>query len=190
MTPTDDLRLTLRMNLNEPIPSGGTDADTMFTNAEIDNLLIQSQTIEEASWRGWVVKCMRLQLQALETGGGVLVQAQMGSEQFKWSEGAAVNITDICKSMVEYWWNQIPADMLPNGGVLSGGARILSIQAVPMPGINSPFYTPSDPNSLGDPWMGSGSTPWWPGDLSRLLRYIKAGWKWPSAETVEATIPE
>jgi hypothetical protein len=188
VTPTDDLRLTLRMNLDETIPPGGTDADTMFTDAEIDNLLTQSQTIEEASWRGWVVKCMRLTLQALESGGGALVQFQMGSEQFKWSEGGSGNVGDICKSMIEFWWNQIPAGMVPTVG--SGGARILSIQAVPMPGINTPYYTPSDPNTLVDPWIGSGSTPWLPSDPSRLLAYIKAGWRWPSAETYVATVPE
>jgi hypothetical protein len=188
VTPTDDLRLTLRMNLDETITPGGTDADTMFTDVEIDNLLTQSQTIEEASWRGWVVKCMRLTLQALESGGGALVQFQMGSEQFKWSEGGSGNVGDICKSMIEFWWNQIPAGMVPTVG--SGGARILSIQAVPMPGINTPYYTPSDPNTLVDPWMGSGSTPWLPSDPSRLLAYIKAGWRWPSAEIYVATVPE
>ena len=183
MTPTDDLRLTLRMNLDEVIPEGGTDADTLFTNAEIDNLLIQSQTIEEASWRGWVVKGIRL---AMSTAGG-LISAQMGSEQFKWSDPS--DLLDFCKQMAEYWWNQIPPGQSPEVGGVAGGARILSIAAVPMPGINVPYYTPSDPN---DPWQGAPGTgvPWWPGDMSRLLHYIKAGWRWPSAETVVATVPE
>jgi hypothetical protein len=188
MTPTDDLRLTLRMNLDEVIDAGETAADTLFSDAEIDNLLLQSQTIEEASWRGWVVKCMRLSMQALESGGGGLVSAQMGSEQFKWSESAAGNVTEVCTDIVQYWWDQIPAGLAPAGG--GGGARILSIRAVPLPGINAPYTTSSDPNSYGDPWLGSSATPWWPGDPSRLLHYLKAGWRWPSAETYTATIPE
>ena len=178
MTPTDDLRLTLRMNLNEVIPPGGTDADTMFSDAEIDNLLTQSDTIEEASWRGWVIKGMRL---AMATAGG-LTQAQMGSEQFKWT--APTDLFDLCKQMAQYWWDQIPAGMAPSVGA---GALILSIAQVPIPGINAPSYTPS---FQGDPWLGNTGQPWWPGDMSRLLSYIKAGWKWPSAETYAATVPE
>jgi len=183
MTPTDDLRLTLRMNLDEVIPEGGTDADTLFTDAEIDNLLIQSKTIEEASWRGWVIKGMRLAMQSMSGGGG-LISAQMGAEQFKWSEGTTLDLFNLCKQMAEYWWNQIPAGMAPSVG---GGARILTIQPVPIPGINVPSAMPSDPN---DPFVGVSGSPWWPGDMSRLLSYVKHGWKWPSAETYVATIPE
>src|SRR5262245_31787177 len=124
MTPTDDLRLTLRMNLDETIPPGGTDADTMFTDAEIDNLLMQSQTIEEASWRGWVIKGIRL---ATATAGG-LVQAQMGSENFKWADPS--DILDFCKDMAKFWYDQIPPGMAPQVG---GGARILTIMPVPVP---------------------------------------------------------
>jgi hypothetical protein len=179
------------MNLDEVIGAGETAADTMFSDAEIDNLLLQSQTIEEASWRGWVVKCMRLSLEALNGGGGgALVSAQMGSEQFKWSEDAASSPTEICGTLVEYWWNQIPAGMAPSGGAGAGGARILSIRAVPMPGINTAYTTASDPNSYGDPWLGSSSQPWWPGDPSRLLYYLKSGWRWPSAESYVQTVPE
>lgn len=186
MTPTDDLRLTLRMNLNEMIPEGGTDADTMFLDAEIDNLLIQSKTIEEASWRGWVVKCMRLAEASLSGGGGggALVQAQMGSEQFKWSEPTQADISSGCQDIVKYWWDQIPLGTAPSIG---GGARILTIAQVPIPGINVPSAMPSVP---GDPWMGTSGSPWWPGDMSRLLSYIKHGWQWPSAETYAATVPE
>ena len=177
MTPTDDLRLTLRMNLDETIPPGGTDADTLFTDAEIDNLLMQSQTIEEASWRGWVIKGIRM---AMATAGG-LVSAQMGSEQFKWSDPS--DLLDFCKQMAQYWYDQIPAGMAPAVG---SGARILTIADVPMPGINVPNYG----YGMDDPWSGTAATPWWPGDMSRLLMYIKLGWKWPGPEIVAATIPE
>jgi hypothetical protein len=174
MTPTDDLRLTLRMNLDEVIPPGGTDADTMFTDAEIDNLLSQSQTIEEASWRGWVLKGMRVAMSAV----GGLETAQMGSENFRWA--SASDFLDLAKQMAGYWWDQIPTGMTPDVG---GTGIILSIAPVPMPGINVPV------GDMGDQWSTSG-TVWWPGDLSRLQTYIKHGWQWPSAETYQATIPQ
>ena len=178
MTPTDDLRLTLRMNLDETVPPGGTDADTMFTDAEIDNLLISSQTIEEASWRGWVIKGMRIAMATL----GNLTQADMGAESFRWADPK--DLLDFCKEMAGMWWDQIPAGMAPTIG---GGALILSIAPVPMPGINVPVT----PSMMSDQWCwGTGSDYWWPGDMSRLLMYIKAGWRWPSAEIVVETIPQ
>lgn len=186
MTPTDDLRLTLRMNLNEVIPPGGSDTDTLFLDAEIDNLLTQSQSIEEASWRGWVIKGMRLAMDAMSSTGGGLVSAQMGAEQFKWAEASITDLFDLCKQMAQYWWDRIPAGMAPSLG--GGGARILTIATVPIPGVNAPSAVPSDPQ---DPWIGYGDSPWWPGDMSRLLSYIKQhGWQWQAAEQYVATIPE
>ena len=182
MTPTDDLRLTLRMNLDETIPPGGTDADTMFTNAEIDNLLMQSQTIEEASWRGWVIKGIRL---ATASAGG-LVQAQMGAEQFKWADPS--DLFKLCQDMAKFWFDQIPPGLAPDVG--GNNPRILTIYPVPVPGVNVPSDVPSDIGYTTNPWAGTPDQPWWPGDMSRLLSYIKAGWRWPSAEVVVATVPE
>lgn len=44
----------LRGLLGEAIPSGGTEADTMFTNLEIDDFLeIGDQRVEAAAYYGW-----------------------------------------------------------------------------------------------------------------------------------------
>jgi hypothetical protein len=125
-----------------------------------------------------VLKGMRI---AMATVGN-LTQAQMGSEQFRWADPG--DLLDFCKQMAQFWFDQIPAGMAP---LVGGGALILTIAQVPIPGVNVPSAAPSIP---GDPWMGPSGSPWWPGDMSRLLSYIKAGWQWPSAEKVLATVPE
>lgn len=56
MTPTAELETRLRKYLNEKIPANGTDADTNFTNAEIDDLLTQASNIYEAAAAGWTIK--------------------------------------------------------------------------------------------------------------------------------------
>lgn len=56
MTPTDDLRQLLRKMLNETIPKGGTEADTSFSDKEIDDLLVQSIEVNAAASLGWTMK--------------------------------------------------------------------------------------------------------------------------------------
>jgi len=47
----------LRAKLGESIPVGGTEADTMFTNDEIDDLLEEGfGNINAATYHGWVEK--------------------------------------------------------------------------------------------------------------------------------------
>ncbi len=55
MAELDDPGL-LRLYLGEVIPSGGTDADTMFTNDDIDTLLTQAGTPVSAAVLGWQAK--------------------------------------------------------------------------------------------------------------------------------------
>ena len=56
MTPTSELRTKLRKLLDEQIPAGGSDADTRFSDADIDELLIDATNIYEASAAGWTIK--------------------------------------------------------------------------------------------------------------------------------------
>lgn len=56
MTPTEELRTKLRKLLDERIPEGGSDADTRFTDADIDELLIDATNIYEAAAAGWTLK--------------------------------------------------------------------------------------------------------------------------------------
>jgi len=56
MTPTPELRTKLRKLLDERIPEGGSDADTRFSDADIDELLIDATNIYEAAAAGWTIK--------------------------------------------------------------------------------------------------------------------------------------
>jgi len=56
MTPTPESRTKLRKLLDEPIPAGGSDADTRFTDADVDELLIDATNIYEAAAAGWTIK--------------------------------------------------------------------------------------------------------------------------------------
>ena len=56
MTPTPELRTKSRKLLDERIPEGGSDADTRFTNADVDELLMDATNIYEAAAAGWTLK--------------------------------------------------------------------------------------------------------------------------------------
>ena len=47
MTPTDKLRGRLRRLLDEKIPPSGTDADTRFSDEELDDLLEEALTLKK-----------------------------------------------------------------------------------------------------------------------------------------------
>ena len=61
MTPTPELRTKLRKLLDERIPEGGSDADTRFTDADIDELLSEAANIYGAAAAGWTLKAGMLQ---------------------------------------------------------------------------------------------------------------------------------
>ncbi len=61
MTPTDALRTELRELLDEVIPSGGTDADTRFTAAQVDAMLAVAHNVDAAAATGWTRKAGMLQ---------------------------------------------------------------------------------------------------------------------------------
>lgn len=56
MTPTLELRTKLRKLLDEKIPEGGSDADTRFSDADIDELLAEAANIYGAAAAGWTLK--------------------------------------------------------------------------------------------------------------------------------------
>lgn len=58
MALTDDERL--RSLLGESVPTDGTDEDTMFSNAEITDLLQRSDNVDDALAEGWKIKAGRL----------------------------------------------------------------------------------------------------------------------------------
>ena len=61
MTPTSELRTKLRKLLDEQIPAGGSDADTRFFDADIDELLTEATNIYGAAAAGWTLKAGMLQ---------------------------------------------------------------------------------------------------------------------------------
>ena len=70
MTPSDKLRTRLRKLLNEVIPEGGTESDTQFFDADLDEMLIEAQSIYAAASMGWTMKAGMLQGQIESYGVG------------------------------------------------------------------------------------------------------------------------
>lgn len=56
MTPTKELRTRLRKLLDERIPEGGSDADTRFTDEDLDELLTEAANVFGAASTGWTMK--------------------------------------------------------------------------------------------------------------------------------------
>lgn len=53
MNPTPELRERLRRLLDERIPPGGSDADTRFPDAELDEILAEAANLYLAAAEGW-----------------------------------------------------------------------------------------------------------------------------------------
>lgn len=70
MEPTELLRIRLRKMLNERIPELGTEADTNFLDAELNQLLVESASLNVAAAAGWREKAGLLQgdIESYSTG--------------------------------------------------------------------------------------------------------------------------
>jgi len=77
MTPTTELRAKLRKLLDERIPEGGSDADTRFTDAEVDELLSEAANIYAAAAIGWMRKAAMFQREA-----GQIQSYTVGQERY------------------------------------------------------------------------------------------------------------
>jgi hypothetical protein len=49
-------RTEIRLKLGEPIPEGGTDSDTLFSDVQVDNLVDKHGSVDEALGEGWQIK--------------------------------------------------------------------------------------------------------------------------------------
>ena len=78
MTPTTELRAKLRKLLDERIPEGGSDADTRFSDADIDELLSEAVNIYEAAAAGWTLKATMFQREA-----GQIQSYSVGQERYE-----------------------------------------------------------------------------------------------------------
>ena len=80
MTPNDTLRKQLRQFLSEKIPQGGSDADTRFSDEEVDQLLLDAQTVFGAAATGWMLKAGMLQEEA------ELEEERTGAESYRYTK--------------------------------------------------------------------------------------------------------
>lgn len=63
MTPTPELTVRLRKLINEVIPASGSEADTNFTDDELNALIAEAPNIYSAAAAGWIMKAGMLQAQ-------------------------------------------------------------------------------------------------------------------------------
>ncbi len=80
MTPTTELRTKLRKLLDEQIPAGGSDTDTRFLDADMDELLIEAANIYEAAAAGWTLKATMFQREV-----GQIQSYSVGQERYEMS---------------------------------------------------------------------------------------------------------
>lgn len=78
MIPTEALRNRLRKLLDEPIPEGGSDADTRFTDEDLDILLTEANNIYGAAAAGWIQKAGMLQREV-----GEISRYSVGQETYE-----------------------------------------------------------------------------------------------------------
>lgn len=96
MTPTSELRTQLRALIDEAIPPGGTDADTRFSDAEIEAFLLAAATLNAAAAAGWMAKAGKA---AGERGG--LIEVGVGTERMRWI--SPVDYREHCIAMAGYY---------------------------------------------------------------------------------------
>ena len=77
---TPELRTKLRKLLDERIPEDGSDADTRFSDADIDELLSEAANIYEAAAAGWTLKATMFQREA-----GQIQSYSVGQERYEMS---------------------------------------------------------------------------------------------------------
>jgi hypothetical protein len=142
VTPTPTLEAALRSNLEEVIPPGGTESDTMFSNAEVDALLTSAGSVEEASWLGWTKKAIRL------FKPGTLVSARVGNESYQFIGPADARKAAL--EMAEFFRNLIPVGT----SVYSRGVSVIA--------------GTQDPDVLGDTNGRPFAENWCRDDISRL----------------------
>jgi len=68
----------LRKLLDEQIPAGGSDADTRFSDADIDELLSEAANIYGAAAAGWTLKASMFQREA-----GQIQSYSVGQERYE-----------------------------------------------------------------------------------------------------------
>jgi hypothetical protein len=78
MTPTPELVARLRRFLGEKIPPGKTETDTRFTDAELEDLLRESETIYGAAALGWTEKAAMIQHEM-----GEIEETSTGQESYR-----------------------------------------------------------------------------------------------------------
>jgi hypothetical protein len=110
MTPTEDIRNKLRLLIDEQIPEGGTEADTAFTDAELDDILVEAVDIYAAASECWFRKAARVN----RTRGGI-EEATAGDERIKFV--SFQQYVDFCITMAERY-SQRSAD--GNNSILMG----------------------------------------------------------------------
>lgn len=101
MTPTPELREKLRRLIDEVIPAGGADTDTRFTDTELDEILTESNYIEEAAAECWERKAAR----AMSERGG-LEEARVGDESHRFV--SLREYRDHCLAMAARFRARIP----------------------------------------------------------------------------------
>ena len=78
MLPTDELVRKLRRYTNEAIPTGGSAADTAFSEEDITDLISDSENLYSAAAQGW-----RLKAATSTAGDGQVKEYSIGQETYK-----------------------------------------------------------------------------------------------------------
>lgn len=123
MTPTEELRSRLRKIIDESVPVGGTDGDTRFSDADINELLSDAENVYLAASEGWTLKAGKMQSEL-----GVLTETQAGDERHKRVDLSTVR--NYCIGMARIYAEK-------GKELLGGGSRLMGFE-FPAPKVGDP----------------------------------------------------
>lgn len=109
MQPSQQLRTALRVLVDETVPDGGADEDTLFANAEIDQLLTDAENMNEAAAAAWTLKAGRV------VSTEDVTETAVGAERYRFVDPATR--ATLAQSMADMYARRAP----------DGGSRILSV---------------------------------------------------------------
>jgi hypothetical protein len=139
VTPTPALRDDLRELLDEQIPAGGADSDTLFPDAELDAVLRAVDYLELAAAELWSRKAGRVMRDDLS-------EIAVGAERYRAVD--PVKRAEHARTMAEMYAQRAPA----------GGSSLVSVEP---PDVLGSRAAAADVDVSRLLW-GVGVGPWWP----------------------------
>lgn len=115
MLPTDELVRKLRRYVNESIPTGGSAADTSFSEDDVTDIITDADSIYAAAAQGW-----RLKAASSPSTAGQVKKYSIGQETYE--KTTASDYASYCLVMAKMY------DGMAEKADTAAGSRILTVR--------------------------------------------------------------